>query len=201
MEKILFKKSLFDDYFNLLYKIEYNYLIGKESSKQDYNQMDVITTQLKKQIKKVFLSNIKITGENLSYCSHYRLNYMDFGDNYNPGYGKVNTRLIETDSKAKLYYYLLFVPDNTTILSECIDYWFSEGYGYFSDNSKLQLNHINQDQFININLLDPIGSMLKMKICINNLDHKLSTEEIKSIYTYGLNKDETNKTKYSSLCY
>jgi hypothetical protein len=32
MSQILIKKSLFDDYFNLLYKIEYDNLIGKESS-------------------------------------------------------------------------------------------------------------------------------------------------------------------------
>lgn len=197
MTRIILKKSIFDNYFNLLYKIEYNNLIGKESSEQDYKQMDIITAQLKKQIKKVFLSNMELTRENSYDCTYYRLNYVDLGDYYNPGCGKVNTRWIETNTKAKLYYYLLFAPDDTTILSECIDYWFSEGYGYFPDNSKLQLNHIIQDQMININLLDPIGFMLKTIIRKNNLDHKLSAEEIKSIYTYELNKDGTNKTKYS----
>ena len=54
MSQLIFKKSLFDDYFNLLYKFEYNNLIGKKSSINDYDQMDIIKVNLKKLIKKNF---------------------------------------------------------------------------------------------------------------------------------------------------
>jgi len=39
MVQIIIKKSLFDDYFNLLYKIEYYSLIGKESSVDNYDHI------------------------------------------------------------------------------------------------------------------------------------------------------------------
>ena len=188
MTRIIFKKSLFDDYFNLLYKIEYDYLIGKESPIDDYDQMDKIKVNLRKLIKKTLSFSInKNDNIPLNYLYH-RLNYVDFEE-----CGRINTRWIQTDSKTKLYQYLLFEPDDSTNLSECIDYWFSEGYGYWPDNSRLRQNHQIQDQLININVLDPIGSMLKMKIKLENLDHILSEEEIKEIYTWEFNKNDTNK--------
>jgi len=192
MVQIIFKKSLFDDYFNLLYKIEYDYLIGKESPIDYYNQMDKIKVNLRELIKKTLSNSInKNDNMTLNYFYH-RLNYVDFEE-----CGRINTKWIQTNSKTKLYQYLLFEPDDLTNLSECIDYWFSEGYGYYPDNSRTKSNHQIQDQLINVNVLDPIGSILKMKIRIENLDHVLSEEEIKEIYTWEFNKNNINKIKYS----
>lgn len=195
MPVILFKKSLFDDYFNTLYKIEYNYLMDIESSVEDYIQMDRIKNQLKKRIKNTLSHSIN-SGTDILLNSHYnRLNYVDFDDNYN---GKIYTQWIYTRSKAKLYYYLLFEQSKKTpVLSECIDYWFSEGYGYFPDFSRLQSNHMVQNKSVNINILDPIGSILKMKVRQEYQHETLSNEEIKSIYSWELNKNGTNKIKYS----
>jgi hypothetical protein len=192
MVQIIIKKSLFDDYFNLLYKIEYDYLKGKESSSADYDQIDKIKFNIKESIKKTLSNSINRNDYTPLNYFYHRLNYVDFEE-----CGRINTKWISTYSKTKLYRYLLFEPNDSTNLSECIDYWFSEGYGYWPDNSRTKSNHQIQDQLININVLDPIGSILKMKIRINNLDLILSEEEIKEIYTWEFNSNDTNKIKYS----
>ena len=168
----------------------------KSSINDDYDRMDIIKVNLKEKIKKSFTDSINNNDYiPLNYYYH-TLHYVDFDE-----CGSINTKYIQTNSKTKLYQYLLFEPDDSTQLSECIDYWFSEGYGYYPDNSRTTINRHIQNNLININLLDPIGSMLKMKIITENLNHILSEKEIKEIYTWKFNNDGTNKIKYSKyLC-
>lgn len=246
---LLINKNVFDDYFNLLYKLEYNKLIGNYFSHEvksepinvsnpqtktntelltDHIKMNQIIQVLKNTIKSKFKSAIEIKQQiPINGKKYHRLVYCYIGDAY---FNSVNFKneWIKTNNKIMLYYYLLFGSDNirydkyigsNNVMSNCIDYWFSNGFGYYDENSRINTNHLLIDQLTNINLIDSIGQRLKQFVRMNleyYLDKiKLNTEtnsntetntvkptyeQIRdSIYDYKSNTKDINYAKYESF--
>jgi len=184
MVQLIIAKTVFDEYFKLLNKIQYDYLMddSEEPNNEDYNRMDIIKENIKSQIKKIFENDIKSNHSIPTNNNFNRLVYTNFADDSNDS---SKSQWIETDNKIKLYYHWLFESDRNENFSECIDYWFEEGRGYWEKNSRLQDNRLVLDFFRNISCLDPIGSTLKMKTYALNLHHILDPKIILDMFDYG----------------
>lgn len=199
MPSIIIDSSIFDDYFKSLYKFHYKYYQHwncrenknkiNDPSDEDYLEMEKIQIKLRDTIEEYFIDAIKHDSNQSDLKeSFHRLNY--FNDE-----PIVKTKWIQTKSTNELYYYLLFVNNNDTLLSECIDYWFDSGDGYYPHHTKLDDLAINR--FTNINIIDPVGTILKNKLISSNLHDELSEEDIQSIFTFENNVNGINKKKFA----
>jgi len=188
---LLIKKSVFDEYFNLLYKIELDHLKKKEQCYLDYVQMNLIKSDLKKQIREIFESSIKNNYLIQLDKNYHKLCYIDYDDYIENG--QIETKWIRTNNKIELYKYLLFNYTDSTCLSECIDYWFSESIGYYPDNSRQKENRLVIDSLININFIDIIGRILKSYVKTMNLTE---SDKINNIYNYEFNNKNINYIQY-----
>jgi hypothetical protein len=127
--------------------------------------------------------------------TYHRLSHIDFYNNNN----KNTTKWIKTNNKIKLYKYLLFTTDDSTNLSSCINYWFSEDNGYWSENYENN-NRLNINNSTNINYVDSIGFAIKNGFrVIGRFDSE--KEEIcdeDEIFTYAYNNKNKNYVKYKN---
>ena len=205
---LLISKNIFNEYFELLYKIEYDYQKSHSINKTNCNLMDTIISNIKMQIKNIFdvaLQNNKIIKTKEQF---HKLCYLDYDDNNGP----IESNWIRTNNKIKLYRYLLFGSDSNSdsnsdtnldldldldlaCLSKCIDYWFSEGSGYWNNNSRINENHMHIDSCTNINLIDNIGTILKTLVGQGII---YEPSEIEEIYTYKKNNKKQNFEKYKN---
>jgi hypothetical protein len=259
---ILINKNVFDDYFNLLYKLEYDQLnsshhwseqdceqetnsdntetdtkLPNNSLLADYEKMDQIIQLLKDTIKSKFKSAIENKQQiPINGKKYHKLIYCRIGDAYSDTIS-YESEWIKTNNKITLYNYLLFGSDKSDetketdktdryvnvakdyrVMSNCIDYWFSNGFGYYDENNRINTHCLLIDQMTNINLIDSIGQRLKqfvrMDLAYNmdkiaNTETNLNTEtdsdiptyeQIRdSIYDYKSNTKDINYVKYESF--
>lgn len=210
MSQLIIKKSLFDEYFNLLYKIQYDrFLMNKDyfhkttdeelkTVEKDYAELEIIKNKLEDKIKSIFVNSI-IKGDKIHLDKKYHKASISFtGDDFNDGW-KLKTNWYKETNKIILYYHLLFGSNNlpNEELTHCFRFWFADGDGYYPDKSE-EFADIVIDKYIGSNLIDPIGSYLKNQVISANLDDSTDVN-IKEIFTYksqGSNTDDYLKNKY-----
>lgn len=202
MAKLWVKKSIFNEYFKLLYKIQYNFCIYHVCEKEDYDNMDVIQKELKEEIKSVFLKSIE-KGEKIKLDKKYHKLSIGFnGDDFNSG-ENYETNLYKETNKIVLYYHLLFTP-NILDCFDCFEYWFAEGNGCYPKYKDINPNtNIAINQCINSNLIDPVGSYLKQYVNYKGSDD-FTNEEIEEIFTFKSLSPMTEnnlKNKYAKYMY
>lgn len=210
MSQLIIKKSLFDEYFNLLYKIQYDrFLMNKDyfhkttdeelkTIEKDYIELEIIKKKLEDKIKLIFMNSI-IKGNEIQLDKKYhRASIIFTGDDFNDGW-EFKTNWYKESNKIALYYHLLFGSNDLPNegLTHCFRFWFAEGDGYYPDKSD-EFADIIIDKYIGSNLIDPVGSYLKNQVISANLDDSIDVN-IKEIFTYksqGPNTDDYLKNKY-----
>ena len=170
MSQLIIKKSLFDEYFNLLYKIQYDrFLMNKDyfhkttdeelktvekdyaelkTVEKDYVELEIIKKKLEDKIKSIFANSI-IKGDKIHLDKKYhRASIIFTGDDYNDGW-EFKTNWYKESNKIALYYHLLFGSNDlpNEELTHCFRFWFAEGDGYYPDKNN-ELVDIVIDKYI-----------------------------------------------------
>lgn len=185
---LLIEKNVFDDYFQLVYKFEYNEIMQIKESEDVITERTFLlhneTRKIKRKIQEKFEK--AIADGNVIYMpnEYHRLNHRTNSDNVE------QSPWIKTNNKLKLYHYLLFDDSeiNKVVLSHCIDYWFEYKIGSYYDvlsrGTDTSINCVYQ----NIQLVDSIGKVIRQSAFQMGKD---ACKDMEGVFNYTLKNKDT----------
>lgn len=192
---LLIKKSEFDEYFDVLYKIEYGIFMENNFHKSMQNKKECICLlkqkikQLSDKIKKIFDDAINSNNVIPIKKSYHRFVYTN-----STTAKETKSSWIKTNNKLKLYRYLLFDCD---LISTWMQNILFDETEYFDE--------VYVNGYYGINYVDLIGHELKKNIDSKmiSIDHENEIEYIdfcKKIFDFNTNKVELiNELQNSSF--
>lgn len=185
---LLIDKKCFNNYFDILYEIEFSDIYIIENNiliKDSYNPINTYElyereiNHIKDRLEYLFnKTKEKVQIDNKNYRLVYKSDEKI-----------ITTEWKQTDNLIELYKYFLFNTTNNNELRYCIDYWFSEGYGYYS-LTRSNKNNIKLCRYRGINYIDFEGHILRH--IIHEFKYDLPSKIIYDIFTFKKTSDKIN---------